>query len=243
MTWLWILIAIFSFILLLFLLPVSIRIGFRDTLTLSVGVPGLLFTVLPKKTKKVRLRQFSRKRYQKRIDKDRLTDAKKKQRQLEKKRQKKAAAHDASGEKGKKLPPQPPGDEPSILSCIFPIVGDVLDTFAGKLRVRILQLQITVGGSDAAHIAIMYGIISQGVAYLMEILAQKTRFHRVHNTYISVLPDFLLDKTTADIQIEFRLRAIDLLSTGLTFLIQFLKQKSAQTPDGAQSSKHKEVTT
>ena len=116
------------------------------------------------------------------------------------------------------------------MSLILRIVGGVLDTFFGKLRVKIARVNIVVGGPDAAKTALTYGIVSQGVAYLMEQIATKTKMTRARNTYVSVVPDFLASKTTADLLIIFRLRLIDLLSTGIVFFIRFMKEKTASSP-------------
>ena len=241
MTWLWILLGILGFFVLLFLLPISIRIGYDGEVTLAAGLPGLYFPILPKKPKKVNPNDFTLKKYRKLLAKDRLAKERKKQKELEKSRKKKADSQIKKQEKSKKLPPEEPSEEPSVIRLLLPSVGGVLDTFAGKLRIKVLRMNITVGGSDAAQTGMMYGVISQGVAYLMELITQKTKFRRARHTYISVVPDFLLAKTTADITIIFRLRMVDLFSTGIAFLIRFLKQKASQTPKGVQTKVKNEV--
>ena len=121
-------------------------------------------------------------------------------------------------------------DEPSAIRIVLRIVSGVLDTFFGKLRVKIARVNIVVGGPDAAKTALTYGIVSQGVAYLMELISYKTKMTRARNTYVSVVPDFLAKTTTADLLIIFRLRLIDLLSTGIVFFIRFMKEKTASAP-------------
>ena len=225
---LWIVLGILLFLCALILIPVSIKIGYKEEVTLSVGVPGIYFPILPKKEKKVK--PLSKKKYEKlllkdaeRAEKKRLADQKKAQKKKDTDKAKQA-------EKEQKANHAEMADEPSTISLVLRIVGGVLDTFFGKLRVKIARVNIVVGGPDAAKTALTYGIVSQGVAYLMELIATKTKMTRAKNTYVSVVPDFLAQKTTADLLIIFRLRLIDLLSTGIVFFIRFMKEKTASSP-------------
>lgn len=225
---LWIVLGILLFLCALILIPVSIKIGYKEEVTLSVGVPGIYFPILPKKEKKAK--PLSKKKYEKlllkdaeRAEKKRLADQKKAQKKKDTDKAKQA-------EKEQKANDAEMADEPSTISLVLRIVGDVLDTFFGKLRVKIARVNIVVGGPDAAKTALTYGIVSQGVAYLMELIATKTKMTRAKNTYVSVVPDFLAQKTTADLLIIFRLRLIDLLSTGIVFFIRFMKEKTASSP-------------
>ena len=225
---LWIVLGILLFLCALILIPVSIKIGYKEEVTLSVGVPGIYFPILPKKEKKAK--PLSKKKYEKlllkdaeRAEKKRLADQKKAQKTKDTDKAKQA-------EKEQKANDAEMADEPSTMSLILRIVGGVLDTFFGKLRVKIARVNIVVGGPDAAKTALTYGIVSQGVAYLMELIATKTKMTRAKNTYVSVVPDFLAQKTTADLLIIFRLRLIDLLSTGIVFFIRFMKEKTASSP-------------
>ena len=225
---LWIVLGILLFLCALILIPVSIKIGYKEEVTLSVGVPGIYFPILPKKEKKAK--PLSKKKYEKlllkdaeRAEKKRLADQKKAQKKKDTDKAKQA-------EKEQKANDAEMADEPSTISLVLRIVGGVLDTFFGKLRVKIARVNIVVGGHDAAKTALTYGIVSQGVAYLMELIATKTKMTRAKNTYVSVVPDFLAQKTTADLLIIFRLRLIDLLSTGIVFFIRFMKEKTASSP-------------
>lgn len=225
---LWILLGILLFLCALILIPVSIKIGYKDEVTLWVGVPGIYIPLLPKKAKKAK--PLSKKKYEKlllsdakRAEKKRLADEKKAQK-------KRASAKAKQAEKEKMLPDTSVTDEPSALSLVLRIVGGVLDTFFGKLRVKIARVHIVVGGSDATKNALTYGVVAQSVAYLMELLATRTKMSRTEDTSVSVTPDFLAAKTSIDLLIIFRLRLIDLISTGIVFLIRFMKEKTASTP-------------
>lgn len=225
--WLWILLGILLFLLLLLCLPVSIRIGFRDSVTLAVGALGLYFPILPKRKRKINLRRFSVRNYRKLRQKERRRAEKKLLAARENAEKKKKNAETAKKNKEKRLPPEEVSDEPSMLRILLRIVGGILEKFFGKLRVKVLRLHITVGGTDAARIAMTCGIVSQSVAYLLELIRKKTKASPIPSGSVSVVPDFLAAKTTADIEIRFQIRAIDLLSVGLSFVIRFLQEKSA----------------
>ena len=225
---LWIVLGILLFLCALILIPVSIKIGYKEDVTLSVGVPGIYFPILPKKGKKAK--PLSKKKYEKLLLKDAERTEKKRLADQKKAQKKKDAVKAKQAEKEQKAKDTEMADEPSTMSLILRIVGGVLDTFFGKLRVKIARVHIVVGGPDAAKTALTYGVVSQGVAYLMELIATKTRMTRAKNTYVSVVPDFLASKTTADLLIIFRLRLIDLLSTGIVFFSRFMKEKTASSP-------------
>ena len=81
---LWIVLGILLFLCALILIPVSIKIGYKGEVTLSVGVPGIYLPILPKKEKKAK--PLSKKKYEKlllkdaeRAEKKRLADQKKAQ--------------------------------------------------------------------------------------------------------------------------------------------------------------------
>ncbi|MBQ7940063.1 MAG: DUF2953 domain-containing protein [Clostridia bacterium] len=228
MIFLWILLGILLFLCALILLPVSIKIGYDTEVTLSLGAFGIYFPLYPKKKKKPKL--LSRKKYLRLRQKDEERAERKRLAAQDKAKKKQNAKAAKKAEAEKKLPPSEMEDEPSVMKILLRIVAGVLDTFFGKLRVKIARVHIVVGGPDAAKTAITYGIVSQGVAYLMELISCKTKMSREDNTSVSVVPDFLAKTTTADLLILFRLRLIDLLSTGIVFFIRFMKEKTASAP-------------
>ena len=225
-----ILLALFLLLLFLFLIPITLRISYDGAVRLSVGALGLYYSIVPKKPKKIRLKNFTAKKLRKRREKERLAALKKQRKKEEKERKKKASAAAAKAEGKKKLPPEPMSDEPSALRILLGMTDRILNTFFGKLRVDVLRMRIIVGGPDASSVGITYGIVSQAVAYLMELIAAKTRFRRVHDEDVAVVSDFLLAKTTAEIDLRFRISLWDLTATGITLGFRFLREKNAARP-------------
>ena len=81
---LWILLGILLFLCVLFLIPLSIKIAYTDTVSVAVGVPGIYYSIFPKKEKKTK--PLSKRKYEKlllkdaeRTEKQRLADQKKAQ--------------------------------------------------------------------------------------------------------------------------------------------------------------------
>lgn len=227
MTWLWILAAIVLLFVFLFTVRVKIVVSYDGNVVLFLRVLGIRIPIMPRPKKKIHPADFSLKRHQKRLQKDAERAAKKHQRELEKKRKKAAKKAAQKKDKKKKLPQAEVTvkDEPSMMSLLLSVVGDVLDKFFGKLRVDLVRLRITVGGSDATRIAMMYGLVSQGVAYLAELISQKTKFRRTKNEYIDVTPDFLSQTTTADISMIFTVNLWYFINILFTFAYRFIKEK------------------
>ena len=50
---LWVLLGILLFLLALILIPVSIKIAYTDKVSVAVGVPGIYYSIFPKKEKKL----------------------------------------------------------------------------------------------------------------------------------------------------------------------------------------------
>jgi len=225
-----ILLGVLLFLLLLCLIPVYVCIVYDGEVTLGVRALGIRIPILPKKKKKIHLRRFSAARVRRLREQERLERLKKLKKKQEAAKKKKAAAEQKKKEKQKQLPPPEVSDEPGTIRILLRIVGDVLDTFFGRLRVKMLRLRITVGASDAAKTAIMYGIVSQGVACLMELVAQKTRYRRVKCAEVEVVPDYLAQKTTADVDLRFGLSLADLIVTGVKLGVRFLREKYPVRP-------------
>ena len=112
-----------------------------------------------------------------------------------------------------------------MISILLSIVGDILEKFFGTLGVEVVRIRITVGGPDAAATAITYGIVSQGVAYLLELLSLKTAFRRKNNEEVFITTDYLSRETTADVSIVFTLRLWNFIRIACRFIIRFIQEK------------------
>ena len=198
---------------LLLLLPIRFHISYRtDDELPRVRLQILFFhhTLFPQKEKKLRLRSFRRKKRCK--------------------RNKKTEGQSTKTATKKKKPTQ----KRSILSTlrlIQRLLKGIYSRFIGRLHIRIDRLRVAVATDDAAKTAILYGGVSQTVAYILAFCEEQSNLHPIKEKDVSVSADFLSDKTTADIHICLWLR----LATALHLLLRLAlnlatnKQKSKNT--------------
>ena len=117
---LWVLLGILLFLLALILIPVSIKIGYTDKVTLAVGVPGIYYPIFPKKEKKTK--PLSKKKYEKLLLKDAERAEKKRLAEEEKAQKKKESDKAKQAEKEKKAADEGVTDEP-IIYFYNPAIG------------------------------------------------------------------------------------------------------------------------
>ena len=197
MTALTVILVIAALIAALLLLRVKIVIEYQEELTLYIRILFFKIKIIPKKEKKIKISDYTKKKIAKR---QKLSEEKEK-----KKKQKKAEKSAAKAE-AKKNPKKK--EKPPILDTIRLIrvlLSIFLKRFFGHLRIDLARLNITVAADDAAKCAIMYGYICQSVAYTVELLDRFTNLRRNDNTEISVTPDFTSEKLAVDIHIAFSL--------------------------------------
>lgn len=207
---LYILGGIILFFTLLLLLRAEVIISYAEEFGLTLKILGIPIVIVPKKKKKVRLSDYTprkRRRYEE------------KQRKLKEKKAKRAAEKKAkkAAEKEKKKADREAGrtKKKRSLTETIEMIADLLKIavgrFAKHLRIRIARLHIGVVGGDAAETAILYGAVSQSVAYLAAILDSAGTLKNPEKTDIDIHADYLASKMSIDIEIGFSLRVWQLL--------------------------------
>ena len=228
---LYILLGIVLFFALLFWMKVKVFVRLEDEMMLRAGYGPIVLTLVPKKKKKpVSIKDFTYKKHQKRLAKDRAaaekkalkkkkkkeeSDKKKKAKELEKKVQKLAEKHDGDKDVNKIA---------FIVDLVKLGLGE-LAAFPGYLHTDIKMLDITVASDEAASTAIKYGAISAAVYNLLEILRAKTVMHARKNAVIDVRPDFCSEKTVFHVDFSVKIRVFSFVRIGWHFLVWFVKQK------------------
>ena len=195
-------------------------ICYGEDLELTVRVLKIPIKILPKKEKKIRLSDYSPKKRARIEKKRRLADAKRAKKDAEKKKKKEEAAKAEKEARAKgKSTKRPIGE---TISMIGDLVRTAVTRFAKHLRVRIARLHISVASSDAASTAILYGVISQSVAYIAALLDSTNTLRYPTRSDVDIHADYLSEKTTLDIEIGFSLRVwqiFDILfRTGFAFM-------------------------
>ena len=236
---LYILLGIVLFFALIFSLRIKVYIRMEDELRIRAGLGPVVLTVVPSKPKKpLREKDFTYKKHQKRLEEDRAKAKKK----AEKAAAKKAAKAEKAAQKKKAAELAKKADEASknpdesrasdkietILSLVGFGVGE-LGKLASWLHTDVKRLEITVGGPDAAAIALNYGRISAAAAVLIELLDHKTALKHRPKREVSVRADFLSEKTRFKVDMSFKLRLVSFLRIGIHALIWFIKLKISQS--------------
>ncbi len=98
-----------------------------------------------------------------------------------------------------------PWDINNIIKIIRLILSTFFDRYAKFLSVKAVRLKIGVATGDAASTAILYGIVVQGVAYIIEIINNITNLKSLRFSEINVYPDYISESFSADIKIVLRL--------------------------------------
>ena len=83
------------------------------------------------------------------------------------------------------------------------ILNAFFEKHSRNLTVRAARLNISVGTSDAAATAILYGVVSQGVAYILELLNNLNDLKPIKKSDINIYPNYTSEKTSADIKFIF----------------------------------------
>jgi len=177
----------------------------------------------------VNLKDFTYQKHQKRLQKEKEA----KLRAKEKKKKKEAAktARKSKAESKKQAVAEAAKDAHTqenklqgILDLVLCIL-QVLPNFFGGFKCRIYKMEITVGGKEAADIAKSYGVFAQSTAYVLEILSLHTHLVKPRAGTVVVRPDFLLEKTRYDMDLYLQIRVGQILHTGVSFLIAYMKKQ------------------
>lgn len=211
MTVLAILVVIALLIFLLLMTNLKIRVASDGDITLKAGAGPVMLKLLPKRQKKVKLRRFTHKKYLA------LVEAEKKA--LQDKNTEQEAEKSEKKEKDKKE---------SIVNTVSLItqILERLGVYAGRLRTNIKSLDITVGGDDAASAAVTYGVISQSVTYLLELLDCKTKLKIPDPDRLSIKCDYTAKEISINVDISVKLRGIDALRTAVDIMLLKMKNDS-----------------
>lgn len=114
-------------------------------------------------------------------------------------------------------------DVTDLISTVKQIVEKVLYYFDKYLKIDITEFRIKVASEDAASTAIIYGFVSQGVAYVMEIIRQNVKTLRVkYRDSVLVVTDFVSEKAEARIDMTFKLRIWQVIVLGIGSFKKFL---------------------
>lgn len=219
------------------LLRATVTIKYIDEFALTVKVLFLNLRILPAKKKEINPDDYSPRKFRRMIrKKEKLAEkrrkkAEKKAAKKAAKKAKKAALEEKAKRSGKALTKKK--RDLSDIVEIVGLVGELLEVFfrrfARHLQIKVARLHITVASDEAAKTACMYGAVSQGVAYILELLGRVTNLKYSPDADVYVAVDFTAEKPSADLEISFSLSVWQLLDvilrTGARFISTSVKNK------------------
>lgn len=211
----WLILSILLLLIILLLhLRVRLAIRYEDDLSVSLKILCFNIPLFPKVQKKLKHKDYSVKKLRKR------------QKKLE---NKKAKKEKKSAEKQQKPKKELKKTITEALELIKIVLEYVMPPFGKYFKLEILKLKIKVGTSDPAKTAVTYGVVSQSVAYIIELLSNITNVDVKKQNSIQVSADFLSEKTDADINIILNLKVWHSISLAFKFCMGFLKTRSKKT--------------
>ena len=199
-------VILLSALLILFVGNASFRIISADKLRVIASICGIRFTLYPDKNKEPKKpRNLARCRNPEAILRREL---KRQQREKEKaERKKEKAAKRAAKRNEKKIGiPQKYCPVPNLkenLEMVLALVKRFCKKTRGKIRIKIKKLHIRVAAGEAAHTALLYGVVVQLVSYIIGYV--ETNYTRVErkDDDLSVEPDYNSTECSADMDIVF----------------------------------------
>lgn len=201
--------ALLLLFLLILLLRIRLTVTYRESVCVELGILFLRFRLYPRR-KKLKLRQYSKKRLAK-AEKKRESKALKKQR----KKEKRQAQHAKS---------KPKRTLTQNIRLVRVLASALIRRTHKHLRLHAARLHVCVATGDAASTAVLYGAVSGAVSDLLAGLDQVTRLKAV-TPDVCVEPDFLRERSAADIKLVFSLRVYGAIATALSVGLAYLRTK------------------
>ena len=112
-----------------------------------------------------------------------------------------------------------------VLELVAGILRTTYDRALKLIKLRLVRVRISVGTDDAARTALLYGIIAQSAAYLIDVL---DRITNVYPRDVSVNADFTSGKISADIYIEASIRVWQVLYLAIIIAMEYIKITSGK---------------
>lgn len=194
-------------VLILFVCNAKIRIISADQLRVVASICGFRFTVYPDKKKAPKKpKNLARCRNPEAILKRELRRQQRAKEKAERKRER--AAKRAAKRSEKKIGiPQKYCPVPNLkenLEMVLALLQKFYKRTKGQIKIRIKKLHIRVATGEAAHTALLYGVVVQLVSYMIGYVETNYTALERDDGDLSVEPDYTSSESSADIDIVFR---------------------------------------
>lgn len=116
-------------------------------------------------------------------------------------------------------------DIKSTIDLIREIAEKLFGKFGRHLKIRVYRFYITVGCDDAAKTAMTVGGLNALCVPLFEVLGDSLDF-KFRCADAGVYPDYLSERITADIKIDFSMNVANILSTLMSAAMVYAKKNA-----------------
>lgn len=204
-----IIIGIFLALLaLVLLLPLSLRLQYKDTLVLSFELLGISFPLYAQGNTSHSGQRKGKKK------KKRTGSAQEKSEKSTSKPQKKATSRSVV----------------HYIKLAGRILSRIYNRFPNCFTLCIKRFEVVIGGKDAANAAINYGLVSQSTAYVLTLIETIFRVKTSRKSILSITPNFLNEESTIALDLKLTTRLLSLLFLTLRAwgIWRIVKQETSQ---------------
>ena len=191
--------GILLLLILLLVIPIGIRIKYDKDFSLYVSAGFINVKLIPARQKKIRIKDYSKKKLEKQQKKKQKKEEKKKKPQKQEKKEKKDSVLVARLKNRETAP--------DMIEQLYDMLLIVSEKFAKRLTVKIFRLDATIGSDNAAKTAIIFGGATNAAMLISAFLDQHMTMKKRAGASINIAPDFLAEKTlvSADVKMSVRL--------------------------------------
>ena len=201
---------------------------------LAVKVLFLTIPIIPaKEPKPIRIKDYTPEKHKKRLRKNYQEYLKKQEKKQQKQVEKEKKKEQKKAESSKEKPPKRSiSDWLDVATAVLKVL---FERFFKHLRIKVARMRINVATGDAASTAILYGVVIQSVAYIVEILDSVTNLDGMKKADIAVNADYLSESTTFDLKFVFSIRIWQLFSIVFGVAGRAIKKLLDTSPDKKQA--------
>jgi len=128
------------------------------------------------------------------------------------------------------------------LSLVSNILERIIFPVVKKARVKFRYFKITVASKDPADTAIIYGILCQGVSYLLSVISQNAAISDRQLRKIKLECDFLAEKTVLELHTVISFNIWQLISLIVRGSSELFEKSSAYDSESSQNTNELYVT-
>ena len=214
------------------IVPIGVELRYDGEIAVAVRVLCFRYRLMPKKRKKIKLRRFTKKRYEKMLAKEKKKKEKKAAKKAKKAADKaeKAEKEKTEKEKAAEAQGQKKESKTKIVSDLWQmrsLIAKTVRGFIGRVRTERMRVRLVIGSDNAATSALIYGAAANAAVDMQEILRTQTNLRRECEIDLGV--DFTSETTVADVYVRMAITLANVLGTAIAFIFGFLKRKIKQS--------------